>query len=154
MDMKEHAPQNKKWDYVRKGVPFILEIGNKEVESGNVCVTKRLSSEKQNMSLTEFAAKVEKILIEHDEILRKRNSDFCNSRIVQVSSYNELSDFFRSGNIGFVKAKWARTNKNLELLDKLAVSIRCIPSTQSGTNGKCILTGAETTTDTIFAKSY
>lgn len=154
IDTKEYAPQNKKWDYVRKGVPFILEIGNNEVTSGSVCVTKRLSLEKQGMSLSEFAGSIEKMLIEHDETLQKRNSDFCNSKIVRVSSYEELSDFFRSGNTGFVQAKWTGTSENLERLDELAVSIRCIPSAQSGTKGRCVLTGAETTTDAIFAKSY
>ena len=154
IDRKEYSAQNKKWDYVRKGVPFILEIGSKEIEAESVCVTQRISMEKQSMPLTEFVGGIEKMLADHDAILQKRNSDFCNSKITQVSSYNEMSEFFSSGNTGFVKAKWSGSTTNLQKLDELAVSIRCIPTEQSGTIGKCVLTGDETTTDAIFAKSY
>lgn len=154
IDSREYPAQNKKWDYVRKGVPFVLEIGKKEVEAESICMTKRLSLEKQNMSLSEFAGNLEKMLAEHDDLLQRRNSDFCNSKIVQVSSYAELSEFFNSGKTGFVKAKWAGQPDNLTKLDDLAVSIRCIPTIQSGISGKCILTGTETTSDAIFAKSY
>ena len=154
IDTKEYSPQNKKWNYVRKGIPFILEIGSKEVEAGSACVTKRLSLEKKNMPLDEFVASIERMLVDHDEFLQQRNSAFCNSKIAHISSYDELSEFFKSGNTGFVKAKWAGGSSNLEKLDELAVSIRCIPTEQSGTIGKCILTDAQTTIDAIFAKSY
>ncbi len=154
IDTKEYSAQNKKWDYVRKGVPFILEIGSKEIETESVCVTQRIPLEKQSIPLSEFIGSIEKMLADHDAILQKRNSDFCNSKIVHVSSYNELKEFFSSGNTGFVKAKWSGTATNLQKLDELSVSIRCIPTEQSGTIGKCVLTGDETITDAIFAKSY
>ncbi|MBQ3946569.1 MAG: proline--tRNA ligase, partial [Alphaproteobacteria bacterium] len=154
IDTKEYSAQNKKWDYVRKGVPFILEIGSKEIETESVFVTQRISLEKQSIPLSEFIGSIEKMLADHDAILQKRNSDFCNSKIAHVSSYNELKEFFSSGNAGFVKAKWSGTATNLQKLDELSVSIRCIPTEQSGTIGKCILTGDETITDAIFAKSY
>ena len=154
IDTKEYSPQNKKWDYVRKGVSFILEIGNKEVENESICVTKRLSLDKQNMSLAEFVTSIEAMLKQHDELLKIRNNDFCNSTIVQVKEFGELCEFFKSGQTGFVKAKWSGTSKNLELLDELAVSIRCTKTEQSGTIGKCILTGEDATTDAVFAKSY
>lgn len=154
VDEKEYSPQNKKWDYVRKGVPFILEIGSREIEAEKVCITKRLSLEKQDMSLREFVERIGKMLVEHDASLQKRNETFCNSKMVQASSLEELQEFFNSENSGFIKAKWAGQSKNLEKLEKLSVSIRCIPTEQSGTSGKCILTGEDTTTDAIFAKSY
>ena len=154
IDTKEYSPQNKKWDYVRKGVPFILEIGTKEIESGNICVTKRLTLEKQNMSLGEFVEGIESMLIQHDECLQKQNENFCKKHIFKVNTFDELKEIFKSDKIGFVKAKWSGTSKNLKLLDELAVSIRCIPTEQSGSVAKCVLTGDETTTDAIFAKSY
>ena len=44
VDMKDISPQNKKWDYIRKGVPFILEIGLKECDQENVSIIKRASN--------------------------------------------------------------------------------------------------------------
>lgn len=154
IDTKEYSPQNKKWDYVRKGVPLILEIGNKEFDTESICVIKRLSIEKKNIPLGEFVSNIAKMLADHDEFLQQRNRAFCHSKIVQVASFNELREFFKSGNAGFVKAKWSGSSTNLEKLDELAISVRCIPTEQSGTLGKCILTDTETTIDAIFAKSY
>lgn len=155
IDKKEFAPQNKRWNYVRKGVPFILEIGSKEVDSGNVCLTKRLSLEKQIMTLNEFAESIDSLLKEHDTELQRRNKNFCHSRIrTDITSVEQLREFAKSKDNGFVIAKWAGKQDNLEILDELALSIRCIPTDQTGTEGKCILTGAKATMDVVFAKSY
>ena len=155
IDMKEFSPQNKKWDYVRKGVPFILEIGVKEIESENVCVTKRLSLEKHIISLNEFSSSIKKMLEEHDVTLKDRSEKFCDSRINRnISNPDELEEFFSSKENGFVVAKWSGKADKLDLLDELSISIRCIPTIQSGTVGKCVLTGEDATMDAIFAKSY
>ena len=41
-----------------------------------------------------------------------------------------------------------------EILKELKITIRCIPFEQSGTTGKCLLTGEDATTDVIYARSY
>ena len=68
-----------------------------------------------------------------------------------MSSYVQ---YYKSGKTGFVKAKWAGKSENIEKLEQHSISIRCIPHQQSGTAGKCILTGEQTTNEAIFAKSY
>ena len=55
---------------------------------------------------------------------------------------------------GFVLAKWCGDPKTEEMLADMKITIRCIPTEQSGTKGRCILTGQEATLDAIFAKSY
>lgn len=156
IDKKEISPQNKKWDYVRKGVPFICEIGLKEVENNSVYFTKRASNlEKASMSFDEFTSNLEKLLIEHDEALKSKNENFCFSRISKsVTNVDELKEFFAKNENGFVIAKWSGLSENIEILDEMAVTIRCIPTKQSGTSGKCILTGKDATLDVVFAKSY
>lgn len=155
IDTREFSPQNKKWDYVRKGVPFILEIGMKEVQAENVFFTKRLTLEKSSISLNEFAENIKKLIINHDELLKRRCEEFANSKINRdIKTKEEFRDFFKSNTPGFVITKWSGRNEGLEFLDDIAVSIRCIPTNQSGSSGKCILTGEETSTDVVFAKSY
>ena len=39
-------------------------------------------------------------------------------------------------------------------LSDLKVTVRCIPTEQSGGSGPCIVTGREATVDAIFAKAY
>ena len=70
-----------------------------------------------------------------------------------IKTLDELKEYF-SNNTGFAKVKWYGNKENLNKLEELSLSIRCIPTEQSGTIGKCILTEKETTQDVIIAKSY
>ncbi|MDR1390857.1 MAG: proline--tRNA ligase [Holosporales bacterium] len=155
LDTKEIPCQNKKWNYVRKGVPFILEIGAEEIKTNSVYFTKRLGLEKQSMQLNEFVSQIKDLISLHDGDLAARNEKFCRSKInTSIKSFGELNDFFKGSNNGFVVSKWGNTNENLELLDDLAVSIRCIPTEQSGNIENCILTGKKATLDVVLSKSY
>ncbi|MDR1034883.1 MAG: proline--tRNA ligase [Holosporales bacterium] len=155
VDLKEIPAQNKKWDYVRKGIPFICEIGINELQNKTVFFTRRANElEKVRMSLEEFAASIGEFIREHDEILKRKNALSCSQKMIYgIKTFEELKDFF-SQSSGFVMAKWSGSKENLEQIDELAISIRCLPREQSGDLGKCILTGKDATIDIVLAKSY
>lgn len=154
VDTKELPAQTKKWNYIRKGVPFICEIGQKELENCSVFFTKRDSNlEKAKMPLEEFSKIIQNLLVEHDKILENRCKENCEKRFATVTSFDELVEFFE-GKSGFVMAHWFPSDEGLEKLDKLAVSIRCLPLEQKNEVGRCVLTGRETAVEAIFAKSY
>ena len=73
--------------------------------------------------------------------------------ITSILTYEDMRAHFKD-NHGFVVAKWAGSAKDEGKLKELNVTIRCFPYNQSGTNGKCIITGKPTTVDAIFAKAY
>jgi prolyl-tRNA synthetase len=155
VDNKDVKAQDKKWDYIRKGVPFICEIGSKELAENSISFIKRASNlEKFKLNLSEFIASIEELLKEHDKILEERHLRVYKENSVSVSSFAELKEFFLSANSGFVQAKWSGEKENLDLLDELSVTIRCIPLVQENSFGKCILTGKRTNINAIFAKSY
>ncbi len=154
IDKKEDSPQNKKWNYIRKGIPFILEIGEKEVQNNSVYFTKRIVMEKQTLEFDEFINNINNLLNEHDIELKNRNDKRCFEKINRtINSIDELKDYFNKQN-GFVVAKWAGLETNLDKLEDLTLTIRCIPTKQSNNPGKCILSGNQTFTDAVFAKSY
>jgi len=70
-----------------------------------------------------------------------------------VTSLNALRRYF-SEKTGFVRAKWSGNPASEDLLKEFGATIRCIPYEQSGTAGRCVLTGKRATTDAIFAKAY
>lgn len=154
IDMKNDTAQNKKWNNIRKGVPFICEIGIREVENKNVSFIKRIDNlSRCILSINEFVSNFNKLLQQHDLMLEEKNRQKCLAKLVTLTNIQQLKDFF-ANNTGFVRAKWDGTNKNLEVLNELSVSIRCIPFEQSKEIGHCILTGKEATQDIIIAKSY
>jgi prolyl-tRNA synthetase len=155
VDTKDIQPHDKKWNYVRKGVPFICEIGARELEDESVCVIKRANDlEKSQLKLSEFAANISQMLDAHDSALLKKGEDFFRGNIKRdINSFEELREFFKNGS-GFVVAKWCGSNEDLDKLNEISVSIRCIPEDQSGTHGRCLLTGQDSAIDAVFAKSY
>ncbi len=68
--------------------------------------------------------------------------------------FSKKSEFIQNGGPGFVRAKWCGDEASEALLTEMAVTIRCLPFDQSGTKGKCVLTGKDATLDAIFARSY
>jgi prolyl-tRNA synthetase len=155
IDSKDETPQNKRWAYVRKGVPFILEIGKNETACRSVYFTERLSMIRTSTPIDEFVDNILALLQEHDEKLMQICEKNCRARWRDdISTADELLEALSGTSAGFVIAKWAGTEENMDLLSKVAATLRCIPLQQSGTTGKCVLTGKAASTDAIFAKSY
>ncbi|MDR3224513.1 MAG: proline--tRNA ligase [Holosporales bacterium] len=155
IDKKDTPPQNKKWDYIRKGVPFVMEIGTNELIDKGVFFTKRLTLEKKSMSISEFLNTIDDMLLTHDETLLTRCNENCEKKICNtIESIGEMREFFSNRENGFVVAKFDTNTTDTSVLDEMAVTVRCVPNHQTGTDGQCILSGNETKTDAIFAKSY
>ena len=97
---------------------------------------------------------MERLLEQHDKILKDRINELAKNKINNtIKTIDELKEYFRS-DTGFVKVKWSGSTDNLSVLDELSLTIRCIPTSQSETKGKCLLSGVDATTDIILAKSY
>ena len=60
----------------------------------------------------------------------------------------------QKGKVAFVRGKWNGKPETEEILKEMKINIRCIPFDQSGTKGKCLLSGEDATLDVIYARSY
>jgi prolyl-tRNA synthetase len=156
VDMKDTPPQDKRWSYIKKGVPIICEIGAREVDNSSVFFTRRQPEiAKCSCGIQDFVAEAERVLREHDEALCHKSEDFAKSRTrSDIKDFGELKEFFGSENAGFVVGKWSGDERSLEMLAEIGVTIRCSPIESEKSPGKCILTGVAADTDYIFAKSY
>jgi len=67
---------------------------------------------------------------------------------------NEWIEDGKPGKVAFVRGKWCADPATEEILKAMKITIRCIPFEQSGTTGKCLLTGKDATLDVIYARSY
>ena len=61
-----------------------------------------------------------------------------------ITSLDALRRYF-SENTGFVRAKWSGNPASEDMLKEFGATIRCIPYEQSGTAGRCVLTGESAT---------
>lgn len=164
IDKRDKRGGEKNWEWIKRGVPIRIEIGPRDIEKQQVCLSRRDKAHKEKLFIAngELPAKVAEILVEIQHNLFAQAKAHSQQHVVDsISNYDELKTFFTPKNTekpeihgGFVKAKWCGDPKSLPLLEELKLSIRCIPFEQSGSSGKCVLTGKDATQEVLIAKSY
>ena len=121
---------DKMWKWIKRGVPLRVEIGAREMESGNVTITRRdLGREsKRTIATDELAATVNDIMRDiHDTMVarvEKRNAEM----IHDVADLDALDTALANGEIGFFRIKYEMTT-NAEfdgLMEKYKTTRRCL----------------------------
>jgi prolyl-tRNA synthetase len=156
IDERELKPADKRWSWVKKGVPLIIEVGPRDIDNGSVMVHRRdkLDSGGEALALDDFVAEVTAVFKDMQTTMFDAAAAYRAQKTIEgISTFEEMKSFFERDQ-GFVIAKWAGSTDDEEKLKELNVTIRCLPYTQSGTQGTCLVTGNVTTTDAIFAKAY
>ncbi len=164
VDKRDLRGGDKNWEWIKKGIPVRIEVGPRDLASHSVMLCRRDKPHKEKLKVesSRLPEEVVKILGEiqknyYEEALRFR--DQAISR--ELSTFEELKQFFTSKNQekpeihgGFVLAKWCGDPETESLLEGLKVTVRCLPTEQTHTTGRCILTGKPAVLDAVFAKSY
>ncbi|MCB1213144.1 MAG: proline--tRNA ligase, partial [Chlamydiia bacterium] len=162
VDSRDLRGGEKKWEWIKKGIPLRLEIGPRDVEEGVVSVYRRDRAQNacERIPKADLSEYVQKTLAEiqqnyYEEALSNRNARFEES----ITDFEELKQYFaeeneESGQRGFVRAKWCGDPESEKRLEALKVSIRVLPLDQSSKPGKCVLTGKPGTIDVLIARSY
>lgn len=169
IDSRDKSSVDKVWKWVRKGAPMVCEIGARDIENGGLMVKERIffgqPEGKKILKTEEFAATVSERLefLQHEMFKRAKERLEQNIR-TDIKTPEEFAAYFASGNewiedgkqgkVAFVRGKWCADPATEELLKAMKITIRCIPFDQSGTTGKCLLTGKDATLDVIYARSY
>jgi prolyl-tRNA synthetase len=161
-DLRDREAPAKRWEWVRKGVPLVLEVGPRDIEQSAVMMRRRNAEEPKGESVAraEIAARVPALLEEIQAGYLRAAAARLEARTAR--DIDNLDDFRRwfegdddpdSG--GFVRAPWSESPRSAELLEGLKVSVRCIPFDQQLQSGAtCVLTGEPATVEAVFAKAY
>ena len=159
IDKRDKGGGEKNWEWIKKGIPLRVEIGPRDLDNGTVMVARRDKGHKDKikMSFNDLKERVPQLLEEIQDNYFQQAKSFRDRNIeTGLKTREEFEAYFqrKEGNIGFVRAKWCGDPKTEEDLKKFKVSIRCLPEDQSGTLGKCILTGQDAKTEALFGRSY
>ncbi len=164
VDGRDIRGGEKNWQWIKKGVPLRIEVGPRDTESGSVVIYRRDKPHKEKIVVnrTEVVEKVLQLLDEIQAGMFAEATAYRDANINRdIKNFQEFKEFFTPKNKekpeihgGFVLGKWCGERGSEAVLSDLKVSIRCMPLEQSGTTGKCVLTGKDATIDAIFAKSY
>jgi prolyl-tRNA synthetase len=130
-DDRDLRAGDKGWEWIKKGVPLRVEIGGREMEEGNVTVTRRDlgKSSKTTMTMDEFVTQAQTILDEVQNNMFNVAKERMESRIIDVDNLDDARAFFADDRQGFVrldKSFWG-TEEFDKICSDFAVTPRCIP---------------------------
>ena len=167
VDKRDLGGGVKSWEWIKKGVPLRVEIGPRDLESGNVAVMRRDQpvKSKEFMPGADFAARAAELLSAIQDNLLQRAQEFRDANTRVIDSKEEFYDFFTPKNTGkpeihggFALAHWSGSREVEEKVKSdLKVTIRCIPFDDPATSaesGVCIFTGEPSARRVVWAKSY
>jgi len=157
VDLRDDSSSNKRWGWIKKGVPFVVELGPRDVAAGTVALVRRDAiGQKRTLPIDEFAGRVCDELGELDGNLHSDALAYRQANMVDgIANFADLVEHFETkGGTGFIAAKYSGDSAVDAKLAELGLTIRCLPYEQSHSEGKCLVTGACATVDAIYAKAY
>jgi len=169
LDKRPGKATQKRWGWVKKGVPLILEIGGRDAESGQVSVLRRHrlyteggKADFHSMARDRFveaaAAELENIQRElYEEARQRRNANLARG----LTTMDEVAAFFAEDRKfpGWVELGWSRpTGAELEAVEKqlkaLKLTIRNTPLGGDPVAGTCPFTGKPAVERIYVARAY
>ena len=161
LDSRERKPAEKRWEWIRKGVPLVIELGERDIEQGVVTMTRRDDPGlKRDAIPRDGAAEAVAGVLgdmqsgyfeEASRRLRERTRD-------DITTLEEFREFFSSEETesgGFVKAPWSEDPGTEETMGELGVTVRCIPfGEELASDARCVISGGAARVMAIFAKAY
>ena len=154
------TPGSKFFHWEQRGVPVVLELGPRDVASGNIVIKRRDTGTKEIASQTEVAGKVKASLEAMQGDLYAKAKQRLKENTVLANSIEEVESILNDvtaekGGGKFVMAHLKDDPKNDARIKEFKASVRNIPMVDEFDGpGKCILTGEQVDRRVCIAKAY
>jgi prolyl-tRNA synthetase len=154
-DFRDSRPGDKHFYWEQRGVPFRIEVGPRDVDAGNFVLKGRIDGSKEIFPASVATEQWLRGKLEAAQTtLFEKARAYREANTRDATSYDQLKDILKTQG-GFVRCYFKPDRENeKKIKDQTKATVRCIPFAQSGTSGKDIITGEETTTQVLFATAY
>ncbi|HAJ05684.1 MAG TPA: proline--tRNA ligase [Chloroflexi bacterium] len=155
-DREELTPGHKFHYWELRGVPLRIEVGPKDVVNKSVVVARRDivgKLGKQVVSTDSVVKSVSNLLVEIQEALLKRATNFRDSNTHEPDDYKHFQEIVSEG---FALAWWCGdASCEIAIKNETKATSRCIPvSSSEGNKGTCIYCDKDAIEKAYFAKAY
>jgi prolyl-tRNA synthetase len=169
LDAKTVKASNKRWAWVKKGAPVIVEVGPRDMAGGNVSVIRRDRLYQESGKLAsaiqpraEFVGGVAALLDEIQSGMFAEAKARLDANIRRgVTEFAELERFFAESETrpGWVEVEWSKpTGAELNAVDQrlkaLKLTLRNVPEDAAAATGACIFTGRPAVERVLVGRSY
>jgi len=169
LDCKPGKAAAKRWDWVRKGAPLIVEVGGRDMAEGKVTLLRRDALWAENgkpaftgPSLEEAIAAIPAALETMQRALLDAARAEREGRIARnVTDFAALEAFFAENvkNPGWVEVQWSKPTgpaleQVTERLKALKLTLRNVPAGAPEADGACVFTGEPAVERVLVARAY
>jgi prolyl-tRNA synthetase len=157
IDKSEKRPGEKYYEWELKGVPFRLEIGEKEIKNKKVILFIRDLKKKENLSIKNIS-KLKAYGKKLDERLRKKAENLLKKSITNCKTKEQIKKAIKEGKIA--RVNWCSLNKSgekcAEYIEKeVNAEVRGILANKKEKSaGKCIICNKPAKEVVYIANSY
>jgi len=156
MDDRDNVSSGFKFnDWEMRGVPVRVEIGPKDVEKGSVALARRDKPGREGKSFvpqTGLASTVSLLLVEIQDSLLKRATEFRDANIHEPKDYEDLKKIVTDG---WAFSYWCESREcETKVKEDTKATTRNIPLNQPDKEGTCIVCGKPSKRKVYFARAY
>jgi prolyl-tRNA synthetase len=169
VDAKATKPSTKRWNWVKKGAPVIVEIGGRDMASGCISMIRRdelygdggkLAS--AVISREDFASQVPPLLEAIQSALLSEATARRDAAITTVATWADLEAHFKGSEddvTGWVSCAWSRPtgaalDDVVKRLKTLKLTVRNTPIKGIVTTGPCLFTGDVAVERILIGRTY
>lgn len=168
LDKRPAKAATKRWGWVKKGAPIVIEVGGRDVAGGNVSVIRRDrlyradgKLDSQVIARDDFAATAVAMLEDIQSALFADAKGRLNSNIDRsIADLDALKAFFdASKKPGWALVQWSRPtgaalDQVVQWLKGQKLTLRNVPTDAPAADGTCIFTGAPAVERVLVGRSY
>jgi prolyl-tRNA synthetase len=168
LDLKPAKAANKRWGWVKKGAPIVIEVGGRDVAGGNVSVLRRDRLYREDGKLDSavtprdaFVGAAAAALEEIQLALHAEAKARLHDNITRVDDWAGVEAMFAEsvGKPGWADVAWSRPtgaalDKVVERLKAFKLTIRNAPMEQGAIAGPCVFTGEPAVERVLIGRSY
>ncbi len=160
----------KRWNWVRKGAPLIIEVGQRDMAEGKLAMLRRdrlwnIDNGKpafEFLSREDFTSQAPSLLATIQQGMFEEARDRRDANITRgVTTMAEVAEFFAEDKRypGWLEVQWAKPtgaalDKVVEQLKALRLTIRNVPMDAVPADGACIFTGQAAIERIYIARAY
>ncbi len=156
IDNRDLRGGDKKWQWIKKGVPLIVEVGPRDIAENKVMIKRRdLEGKGEPIPRAELVSSAASRLAAIQQNLFDRAAKLRAEATINIDSLAEFEAYFaESAPGGLAYCHFVDSDVMEAKLKELKCTVRCIPLDAPEEPGKCLFSGAPSTKRGVFAKSY
>lgn len=141
-------------DWEMKGVPVRVEMGPKEIEKGEVIVTRRDTLEKMPVKVEELEEKLEELMKDIQQTMYNTCQKRMKEKTTIALNMEELEKNLNEEQ-GYVKTMWCGSKECEDRVKEVTgAPSRCIPFEQEHLSDTCVCCGKKADTMVVWGRQY